>query len=256
VKILLANLGETADAAEAILSASFAFEGLLADIWQLDDISADELRQLLVESPVDGICLGGSLRREVAAICDNLEGDARSLGWVDSARSSQRGLIGDNTSVLALELGMSERRMWPSSASQVLVLGDGDWAQSAALGFARVPTLRVAFATEHVAVRDESHISWREPAFRNRLADADLLVNTTGLALEDLPFTAGELPARCNIALTGIGPGVDEIVTASADVHRNVMKGDEILLASMMLCFSRWTDIQPPPTTAGREAMK
>jgi shikimate 5-dehydrogenase len=256
VKILLANLSETADSAEAILSASFAFHGLVADIWQLNDISADELRQILVESPVEGMCLGGSLRREVAEMCDHLEGDARALGWVDSARSSHRGLIGDNTSVLALELGMSERRMWPSAASQVLVLGDSDWAQSAALGFSRVPALQVVFATEHAARRDETHIGWNDPAFHSRLADADLVVDTTNLAVADLPFTAGELPARCNIALTATGSRADEVVTATAAVHRNVMNGDEILLASMMLCFSRWTDIQPPPTTAGREAMK
>jgi shikimate 5-dehydrogenase len=256
VKILLANLGETADAMESILAASFQFEGLVADIWQLNEISAGEVREILVDSPVDGICVGGRLRRELAAICDTVEGDARTLGWIDSARSSQGRLIGDNTSATALELGMSQRRMWPSSSSQVLVLGEGDSAQSVALAFSRVPTLRVTFAVESLSVRDQSHMSWRDPAFHNQLADVDLLVNTTELALADLPFVPDELPARCSVACTGISPQVDTIVAAIAGVHRNVMPGDEILLASMMLCFSRWTDIQPAPTAAAREALK
>jgi len=256
MKILLANMAETADAAEAVLAASFQFEGLIADIWQLNDISASELRQLLIDSPVEGICVGGKLRRELPAMCDHLEGDARTLGWIDSARSSRNGLIGDNTSTLALELGLSQRRMWPSAANQVLVLGEGYWTQSAALCFSKMPTLRVTFAGERVSVRDDTHLSWHDPAFHVRLADADLVLNNTDLALADLPFVARELPARCGVASTAIGPQADAIVTAVAGVHRNVMNGDEFLLASMMLCFSRWTDIQPPPTSVAREALK
>jgi shikimate 5-dehydrogenase len=256
MKILLVNLAEAADAAEAVLSASFQFEGMVADIWQLNDVTAADLRQIFTDSPVDGVYVGGGLRRELAAMCDELEGDARTLGSIDSVRAGRGTLIGDNTSALALELGMSERRMWPRTSGQVLVLGEGEWAQSAALAFSRVSTLRVAFATERVTVRDEFHMSWNEPAFHNRLADADLLLNTTDLPLADLPFTPGELSSRCNVACTGVGTAVDEIVTAIAGVHRNVMNGDEILLASMMLCFSRWTDIQPPPTGVAREALK
>jgi shikimate 5-dehydrogenase len=256
MKILLINLAETADAVEAMLSASFNFEEIACDLWQLHDVSASDVQRILSEADVDGFCVGGPLRRELTTVCGELEGDARVMGWIDSARPGGDGLIGDNTSVLALELGMSEEKMWPKVSSKVMVLGEGDWADSFSFGLSRVPGVQVVFAAEQVEVVDTSHMSWRDERFRATLSDADLVVNTTDLSLSDLPFTARELPQRCALACTGIGLKADEIVAEITGAHRYAMNGSEILLASTMLCFSRWTGIQPSPSSVAREALR
>jgi shikimate 5-dehydrogenase len=256
VKILLVNLGDAADLVDAMLMACFNFEGLSAEVWQLDNVSMQDVNEVLKAGDIDGLCVDGPLRRELMAACGELEGDARAMGWIDSARPGGNRLIGDNTGVLALELGMSHAKMWPKVASKVLVLGSGDRADTVAHALAHVPQLQIVVATDGASGRIKGNIGWRDEAFRATLADADLIVNTTDLALGDLPFTIRELPQRCGFACTGIGERADEIVAHIGSAHRHAMTGTEILLASTMLCFSRWTGIQPAPSSVARGVLR
>src|SRR5579864_7382764 len=86
-------------------------------------------------------------KRAVAAVCDELVGDARLTGAVNTVVVDGGRLIGDNTDALGLESALRAESLWPDAGAVAVVLGAGGAAAAAVLALQR------AGARIHVAAR-------------------------------------------------------------------------------------------------------
>ena len=87
----------------------------------------------------------------MAARCDYLDGDAESLGVVNTITVRGGRLLGVTTDADGFELALSEDSMWPRQGATALVLGAGGAAAAVALALTRVPLLRLRIAARRDA---------------------------------------------------------------------------------------------------------
>ena len=264
MKILLAGLGDKSETYAVILQAAFDYQSIDCELIEEPGISAEQVQDLL---PKDfyGASVGGELTQSLFAACTVHEGDALSLGGVNLLTVTDDGIAGDHVGSLAFELGTSEMKMWPASRCRAVVVGDGQEAAVAVHSLSHVPTGEIVVSAASPEGRpgwfsevdpsvNLSFEEWAGQELAASIAAADVVVNTTQIALAELPFSIRELPMRCEMICTETGAGASEIVAEVHGAHRRAMDGAEIDIAAAMLSFGRWTHIQPPPYNVAREA--
>ena len=102
----------------------------------------DELRQ----GKYTGCNVTTPYKAVMAERCDRLEGDAESLGVVNTITVRGGRLVGVTTDADGFELALSRASMWPRQGATALVLGAGGAAAAVALALTRVPLLRLRIA--------------------------------------------------------------------------------------------------------------
>lgn len=193
----------------------------------------------------------------LAAACDCLEGDADTLGVVNTITVRGRRLIGSTTDADGFELALSNGTMWPRQGATALVLGAGGAAAAVALALTRVPLLRLRIAARrpeaaaNLAERlhgsgDIATVAWDRDAIAREGSHSAIVVNATSAGLESLPFEPRALPKACSVIDIRYAPRPVDIVSAALKSGHRASDGLEMLLQQGLLSFSVWTGIAAP----------
>jgi shikimate dehydrogenase len=203
----------------------------------------------------------------MAAVCDELEGDALSTGAVNTLTVETDGrIIGGNTDAAGFELALSRQRLWPVPDSRALVIGSGGAAAAVVLALSRVPVLRTTVVARRInAARalidalaaagvegDRAVALWDEDYLERLVRTADIVVNATSAGLADMPFSPAQLQPSCTVADVRYRPRPVDLVRAAADAGLRSCDGVDMLLQQGMLSFLRWTGDAPPYGAARR----
>ena len=181
----------------------------------------------------------------MAARCDRLDGDAESIGVVNTITVRGGRLFGVTTDSDGFELALSGASMWPRQGTTALLLGSGGAAAAVAAALTRVPLLRLRIAARREAqatdlVRnlrsagDVATIAWDRDVIASTAAHAAIVVNATSAGLDALPFdprarSAGmqrrrhSLPApsgRCGQQLHW-NPGIEQRTASRCSCNRD-----------------------------------
>jgi shikimate dehydrogenase len=205
----------------------------------------------------------------LAAVCDELNGDATSTGAVNTITVTGDGrLLGDNTDAAGFEMALSGRGLWPVAESRAVVLGAGGAAAAVVLALSRVPVERTTVVARRInAARslvdrldaggvagDVAVALWDEDYLERSLATADIVVNATSAGLADMPFSPAQLQASCTVADVRYRPRPVDLVAASLEAGLRGCDGADMLLHQGMLSLKRWTG-EDPPYQAARLAL-
>jgi shikimate dehydrogenase len=193
----------------------------------------------------------------LAAACDRLEGDAETLGVVNTITVSGGRLVGTTTDADGFELALSEERLWPRHAATALVLGAGGAAAAVALALTRVPLLRLRIAArrpesaESIVHRlqgsgDIATVAWERDALAREGDHSAIVVNATAAGLADLPFDPRMLPALCSVVDIRYRPRPVDVVSAAIASGHRASDGLEMLLQQGLLSFAIWSGISAP----------
>jgi shikimate dehydrogenase len=196
-------------------------------------------------------------KRAVAAACDRLEGDALSIGAVNTVVVEQGRLVGANTDAAGFEGALRTLGLWPKPATTAVVIGAGGAAAAVVLALGRVPVDRVVVAArrpEQAAAFEErlnavaamATVEWGSVTLRPLLASADVVVNATPAPLEALPLDVGDLNRQAIVVDLRYRPRPVDLVAAASAAGLRACDGLEMLLHQGMLSFRRWTGVEPP----------
>jgi shikimate dehydrogenase len=201
----------------------------------------------------------------MAAVCDELEGDALRTGAVNTLTVSPDGkLSGDNTDAAGFELALSGRRLWPVPESRALVIGSGGAAAAVVLALSRVPVLRTTVVARRInaaralidglaagGVEGEMAVAlWDEDYLERVVRTADIVVNATSAGLAEMPFAPAQLQASCTVADVRYRPRPVDVVVAAEQAGLRSCDGVDMLFHQGMLSFQRWTGDAPPYAAA------
>ena len=196
----------------------------------------------------------------LAAVCDELEGDAQRTGAVNTITVTKDGrLLGDNTDAAGFEMGLSAKLLWPVPQSRALVVGSGGAAASVILALSRVPVVRTTVIARRInaartlvdrmspGIDGELGVAlWDEDYLERLLATSDIIVNATSAGLADMPFTPPRLPRGCTVVDVRYRPRPVDLVVAATEAGLRACDGVEMLFHQGMLSFQRWTGDEPP----------
>ncbi len=227
---------------------------VLRDIAPTDiDAFVAELRQgrytgCNVTTPYKGV---------MAERCDLLEGEAESLGVVNTITVRGGRLLGATTDADGFELALSGASMWPRQGATALVIGAGGAAAAVALALTRVPLLRLRItarrqgAAESLAERlggsgDVAVVPWDRAAIASTSAHSAIVVNATSAGLDDLPLDPRALPQACTVVDLRYRPRPVDVVTAALESGHRAIDGLEMLLQQGLLSFEIWTGRNAP----------
>jgi shikimate dehydrogenase len=203
----------------------------------------------------------------LAAVCDELAGDAERTGAVNTITVSADGrLLGDNTDAAGFEMALSGRRLWPVPDSRAVVFGAGGAAAAVVLALSRVPVQRTTVVARRInAARSlvdrlaaggvDGNVAvglWDEDYLERLVASVDIVVNATSVGLADMPFSPAQLQASCTVADVRYRPRPVDLVAASLEAGLRGCDGADMLLHQGMLSFRRWTGDEAPYTAARR----
>jgi shikimate dehydrogenase len=201
----------------------------------------------------------------MAARCDYLEGDAESLGVVNTISVRGGRLLGVTTDADGFELALSEESMWPRQGATALVLGAGGAAAAVALALTRVPLLRLRIAARRDAAAadlvdrlrgsgDIATVPWDRGAIAATSRHSAIVVNATPVGLESLPFDPRSVPAACSVVDLRYRPRPIDVVAAAIETGHRASDGLEMLLQQGLLSFEIWTG-KVAPAAAVRSAL-
>jgi shikimate dehydrogenase len=221
----------------------------------------DELRQ----GKYTGCNVTTPYKAVMAERCDRLEGDAESLGVVNTITVRGGRLVGVTTDADGFELALSRASMWPRQGATALVLGAGGAAAAVALALTRVPLLRLRIAArrqaaaESLAERlrgsgDIATVPWDRSAIASTCAHSAIVVNATPVGLDSLPFTPRALPPACSVVDLRYRPRPIDVVTEALETGHRASDGLEMLLQQGLLSFEIWTG-RIAPSGAVRNAL-
>lgn len=201
----------------------------------------------------------------MAAHCDRLEGDAESLGVVNTISVRGGRLVGVTTDADGFELAMSRASMWPRQGATALVLGAGGAAAAVALALTRVPLMRLRLSARRDAAAaglaerlrgsgDIATVPWDRDAISSTCAHSAIVVNATSAGLDDLPFDPRVIPAACSVVDLRYRPRPVDVVRAALETGHRASDGLEMLLQQGLLSFEAWTG-KLAPAAAVRSAL-
>ncbi|HVC42477.1 MAG TPA: hypothetical protein VND54_10920 [Candidatus Saccharimonadales bacterium] len=194
----------------------------------------------------------------LATRCDRLEGDAESLGVVNTITVRGGRLIGVTTDADGFELALSSASMWPRQGATALVLGAGGAAAAVALALTRVPLLRLRIAarrqTSAASLMDRlrgsgdvATVEWDRRAITATCAHSAIVVNATPVGLDALPFDPRSIPSACSVIDLRYRPRPVDVVAAALETGHAASDGLEMLLQQGLLSFEIWTGKVAPP---------
>jgi shikimate dehydrogenase len=201
----------------------------------------------------------------LAAVCDELEGDAARTGAVNTITVTEDGhLVGDNTDAVGFEMALSGRQLWPVPESRALVFGASGAAAAVVLALSRVPMQRTTVVARRInearslidrlgagGVGGDMRVGlWDEDYLERLVATADIVVNATSAGAGDMPFTPAQLKASCTVADVRYRPRPVDLVAASLGAGLRGCDGADMLLHQGMLSFRRWTGDEAPYAAA------
>ena len=206
-----------------------------------------------------GLGVTAPYKRVVAAMCDEVEGDAVAIGAVNNvARTGSGGLVGFNTDAPGFHAGVELAMGRPLPGAEVVVAGAGGAAHAVVFACLRAGAGRVTVANRTVASAAalvdrfaevgsgvRSAVALDDPAFEAALRSADLAVNATTVGMLDpgttIPVEA--LPSWATVFDLVYVPAETPLVRAARARGLRAANGSEMLIAQAAIAFERWTGV-------------
>jgi shikimate dehydrogenase len=227
-----------------------------------EDVSPAAIDAFLKAFPQSGY-IGGNVtvpHKEIAfAAAGSRDAVAEALGAVNTLWHENGKLFGANTDVYGLLANLDESApQWSTRTKIALVLGAGGSARAAIYGLLErsVGNILVANRTPARAEQLAAHFGKRITSIAlsdipSRLADADLLINTTTLGMKSQP------PLEIDLAALKQGAIVYDFVYAPLETPllararargHPAVDGLGMLLHQAMPAFERWFGVRPNVT--------
>ena len=206
-----------------------------------------------------GLGVTAPYKRVVAALCDEVEADAATIGAVNNVVRTEDGrLIGINTDAPGFRAGVELASGRSLDGVEVVVAGSGGAAHAVVYacldaGAARV-TIGNRTADAALALADRfrgtgrghlSAVGLGDPSFGAALETADVAVNATTVGMLDPGMTidVAALPDRATVFDLVYVPAETPLVRAARDRGLRAANGSEMLIAQAALAFERWTGV-------------
>ena len=242
-------------------NAAFAAAGIDAE-YVLRELQPHEVEGAVAEARGPGwLGLGvtAPYKRVVAALCDEVEDDAATIGAVNNVVRSEGGrLVGINTDAPGFRAGVELAAGRSLDGADVVVAGSGGAAHAVvyaclAAGAATV-TIGNRTADTALALAERFHGIGRghlaasgfdDPSFGAALEGADVAVNATTVGMLDPGMTidVAALPERATVFDLVYVPAETPLVRAARDRGLRAANGSEMLIAQAALAFERWTGV-------------
>ncbi len=206
-----------------------------------------------------GLGVTAPYKRLVAGLCDEVEGDAATIGAVNNvARTGSGRLVGFNTDAPGFHTGVELAMGRPLSGAEVVVAGAGGAAHAVVFACLRAGARQVTVGnrTEASAVAlvdrftevgagPRSAVTLTDPAFEAALRAADLAVNATTVGMLDPGATIPVelLPPSATVFDLVYVPQETALLRAARARGLRVANGSEMLIAQAAIAFERWTGI-------------
>ena len=225
------------------------------------DVSADAL-PAAVQRMRDGAARGANVtiphKRAVAALCDELAGDAALTGAVNTVVVTETRLVGDNTDARGLEAALRSDGLWPKPGASVVVLGAGGAAAAAVLALSRAEPARITVVSRRQMPAEKVYSGvthsapWQSASVTS--AEPTVLINATPAGLPELPVDVTKLGSTCVVVDLRYRYGADDLVSTARARGLRAADGLGMLLHQGMLSFQLWTGLDPP-MDAARQAL-
>jgi shikimate dehydrogenase len=206
-----------------------------------------------------GLGVTAPYKRLVAGLCDEVEGDAATIGAVNNvARTGSGGLVGFNTDAPGFQAGVELAMGRPLSGAEVVVAGAGGAAHAVVHACLRAGARHVTVGNRTgasavdlverfagVGAGSRSAVALADPAFAEALRSADLAVNATTVGMLDPGATIPVelLPESATVFDLVYVPAETPLLQAARARGLRAANGSEMLIAQAAIAFERWTGV-------------
>jgi shikimate dehydrogenase len=207
-----------------------------------------------------GLGVTAPYKRFVAGLCDEVEGDASTIGAVNNViRTDDGRLIGINTDAPGFRAGVEIAMGRPLAGADVAVAGAGGAAHAVAFACLdagasgvtignRSPDAALAIARRFAEVGSGTAegVALDDPAFRSALEGADLAVNATTVGMLDPGMTVDVAALRADATVFDLVyvPAETPLVRAARARGLRAANGSEMLVQQAAIAFARWTGVE------------
>jgi shikimate dehydrogenase len=206
-----------------------------------------------------GLGVTAPYKQVVAALCDDVEADAREIGAVNNAvRTADGRLVGFNSDAPGFRAGVELALGRPLAGLEVVVAGAGGAA--CAVMFAclragarrltvgnRTPSAAAVLAERFAGLGSTAitAVGLTDAAFGVALRSADLAVNATTVGMVDAGMTidVDRLPAHATVFDLVYVPPETPLLAAARSRGLRAANGSEMLIAQAAIAFERWTGV-------------
>jgi shikimate dehydrogenase len=206
-----------------------------------------------------GLGVTAPYKRLVAALCDDVEPDAETIGAVNNvARTLSGRLVGFNTDAPGFQAGAELAMGRSLSGADVVIAGAGGAAHAVAFACLRAGARRVIVGNRTarsatalverfagIGTGSRSAVALAAPAFEAALRSADLAVNATTVGMldpgETIPVDA--LPATATVFDLVYVPAETSLLRAARARGLRAANGSEMLIQQAAIAFERWTGV-------------
>jgi len=195
-------------------------------------------------------------KQAVVPLLDGLEGDAETLGAVNTIVHADGGFVGHNTDGAGFVGWLRAEANFEPAGKTALVLGAGGAARALALSLARADSTVMVAARRPEQARE---LEVLDPAIRSAEwgapAEADLVVNATpvrrGLPLDTIALGPGVVAADLIYP-----PPLTDFVRVATDRGATAFDGLGMLVHQAALSFTLWTGREAPLDTMAAAARR
>ena len=256
----------TASPAESVLRA--VLEATSQDVqierWERKPHQLTETLGELVAPDVLGAMIGSPHKERVASLLGILSDDARSSGAVNVVVNADGRLRGHNTDVDGVLAGLTAilprpTAKWPR---QAVVLGAGGGARAVVASLMQTGFQRISVFNRHLH-RAEALVAhfnrgarhtelralpWHETIIEAELAKAPLLVNASGIGVEEgeSPVPAALLPQELFVLDLVLNHPTTPLMRDASQRGGTVANGQGSFLVAQAASFQLWTGREAP----------
>lgn len=200
----------------------------------------------------------------ILPLLDELDESARAVGAVNTVVVEAGRLRGYNTDGTGFITAL-EKRGFVVKGSRAVLLGAGGAARAVLWGLAQAGARSLtvgardaakarALATSLALRCEVAVLDWRDAAFASRLAQADLLINTTPLGMsprEDVspPVNWEIVPPTMFVCDLIYNPARTRFLQAAQQRGCEIMNGEGMLVEQGAQAFELWTGRRAPSET-------
>lgn len=206
-----------------------------------------------------GLGVTAPYKRVVAALCDEVEPDAATIGAVNNVVRSEGGrLTGINTDAPGFRAGVETAMGRSLQAAEVVVAGAGGAAHAVVFACVAAGARRITIGNRTAAsaaalaerfapigTGSTVGVGLDDPAFRSALTSADLAVNATTVGMVDPGKTIAVdlLSDDATVFDLVYVPPETPLLAAARARGLRAANGSEMLIAQAAIAFERWTGI-------------
>jgi shikimate dehydrogenase len=206
-----------------------------------------------------GLGVTAPYKQVVAALVDEVEGDARTIGAVNNVAKDPDGrLVGFNTDAPGFRAGVELAMGRPLAGADIVVAGAGGAAHAVVFACVAAGARRVTIANRTPAAGEALAARFRGigsgslsalgldgEGLVDALGSADLAVNATTVGMVDpgSAFNVEHLPHEATVFDCVYVPAETPLVAAARARGLRAANGSEMLIAQAAIAFERWTGV-------------